>query len=61
MNSFRFLSLLSAVALSFPGSSAAIDALAVNTSVIASLADTPPSEQQTEANPAVVHLQVLTW
>ncbi|POO50685.1 L,D-transpeptidase family protein [Agrobacterium rosae] len=59
MNSFKFLLLMSSVGLSFPGSAAAIDALAINTSVISSLADTPPSEQQTEPNPAVVLLQVL--
>lgn len=59
MHSLKFFLLLSGLALSLPAPAAAIDALAVNTSAIEPLINAPSPEQATEANPAVVHLQVL--
>ncbi|MGL4094398.1 L,D-transpeptidase family protein [Agrobacterium cavarae] len=59
MHSLKFFAIIPGLAFSFPGSASAIDALTVNTSPIASLIDAPQTEQQTQANPAVVHVQVL--
>lgn len=55
----RCLSLTAASALCSPALAVAIDAQSINSSVVASLPVEPPTEQQIEPDPAVVHLQVL--